>query len=186
MADLATTASVKEHLQIASGTTTWDAILATLITRASAVIAKHCERTFESTLYTEYYDGGVDSLVLKQFPLTSVTSINDDPLRTFSTNSLIDPTTYYVDEARGMIRFIGYATSGSPGSLRVIYTAGYSSVPADIAFACVLLVAFYFNRRKSEGRSSEGMGGISVGHATEWPQDVHRILEKYRRYMESL
>lgn len=180
MADLATRASVKEHLGISA--TTWDAHIDTLITRVSAAIERDLARVFASANYTEYYDGdGSRALVLRHFPVTGITSIHVDNAReTYNATTLVDSDDYTYDSDSGIVTFDARLARGNK-NVRVVYTAGYATVPADIALACVLWVAHLWNRRKSQGATSEGMGGYSVGYEiAAIPIEVEKLLLPYR------
>lgn len=178
MGDLSTVASCKEHLGISG--TTFDAVIGTLLTRASAWIERYCGRTFASTAYTQDYDGdGTDTLILRQYPIVSVTTIHDDQERDFASATLIDADDYYVDADKGMVKLIAGRFSRGRGNVRVVYTAGHATVPAAVALAAVELTAFWFNRRRSAGRASESLGGLSVSHLGDVPGDIKTMLDEY-------
>lgn len=178
MADLSTLASCKEHLGISA--TTFDAVIGTLLSRASDWIEAYCDRTFASTAYTEDYDGdGSDTLIVRNPPIVSVTSLHDDQARDFTSATLIDADDYYVDTAKGMVKLISGRFSFGRGNVRAAYTGGFATVPKAVALAAVELTAFWFNRRKSSGRASESLGGLSVSHLTEVPGDIKEILDQY-------
>lgn len=67
---------LKAFLGIASGDTSEDALLNTLITQCSDLIEEFCGRVFGTASYTEYYCGdGRPFLVLNQRPVTAITSL---------------------------------------------------------------------------------------------------------------
>ena len=74
---LTTLSTIKSILNVT--TTAQDAWLSALRTAAEAVIARRCNRVFESATYTEYYTGNSTKyLVLRQKPVTSITSVYMD------------------------------------------------------------------------------------------------------------
>jgi hypothetical protein len=76
--DLITLARAYQELQ---GVTSQDALLSVLITAASDVIEKYCKRRFLTHAYDELYDGSGDKrLLLRQYPLQSVTSVRYRPV----------------------------------------------------------------------------------------------------------
>ena len=190
MADLIAASDLKTHLQIAAATATWDTVLAALATAASKAIEIYCDREFTDTAArVEYYDGnGYDVLTPRHHPIISVTSLYDDPSRDFGASTLIDATYYYIDTTNGSRRIVlapGPYTrvfAIARGNIKLTYRSGYASnvFPADLVLAAKSLGAFYFNRRKSEGRTNESMGNLSMSHAQEWPEDVRLILGRYR------
>jgi len=73
MGDLTTLASVKEY----TGITGKDALLATMISAASAAIETFCDRTFKSTSYRELYNGtGERYFYLNQSPVTVISYVS--------------------------------------------------------------------------------------------------------------
>lgn len=73
------------------------------------------------------------------------------------------------------------------GNIKVAYTAGFSSVPADIAQAAALLVAFWRNiEPRGQALQSESLGAYSYSLASAGeggaglPKDVRRLLAPYR------
>ena len=190
MADLIATSDLKTHLQIATATATWDTVLAALATEASKAIEVYCDREFTDTAArVEYYDGnGYHVLTPKHHPIISVASIYDDPSREWDASTLIAAADYYIDAVNGSRRIVlvGYGGQGvftqSRGNIQLTYRSGYAAnvFPVDLVLAARSLGAFYFNRRKSEGRTSESMGGLSISHAQDWPADVKDILRRYR------
>ena len=66
-------------------------------------------------------------------------------------------------------------------NLQLTYTAGYATIPADLELLCIELVARMYNKRKSEGISSEGMESVNVTYATELLTEFDKaIIEQYK------
>jgi len=77
---LVSLAVVKLHLGISSGDTSQDDLLNQLITQAGAVIGNHLNRDLEESTYTDFYAGnGQRELLLRNYPVQSVTSVYVDP-----------------------------------------------------------------------------------------------------------
>lgn len=75
MSDLISLSRARQSLQGAGSID--DAVLAVLISAASAAVEKHCQRTFVLTSYRERYDGdGSGRLWLKNFPIAAVTRVS--------------------------------------------------------------------------------------------------------------
>lgn len=186
--DLTTAASVKTYLDISAST--WDTLLATLVTSCSVWIENYCGgKRFKNpgTDVTELHDGDPDSLgnkvvFLKNYPIISVTSIS------YATGSLGSPTwnvydsaNYYVkNAATGEVWFDSLPAGRQ--NIRVIYQGGYETIPEDLSLACIQLVARIFNKRKSEGVSNESVGGASVMWDRELSVELRKTLNRYRNY----
>ena len=184
MGDLTTVSKFKSYAGITSST--WDAMLAELVTYVSADVEGACERTFASASYTEYYDGKWQrSLSLKNYPIISITSINDDTGRTFASSSDITSTDYTFDADNGIVSFIYYRPSRGTKSLKVVYTAGYTTIPKDLELLVLRRIGSIFNRRKSDGSASESLGNYSTSYITEWTAEEKAILARYRRWEAS-
>lgn len=172
--------TVKTKLGI-SGTGS-DAILTTLIEQATALIQTRCRRQLLSATYTEYPQGfGNRKLLVKEKPITSITSIRIDPTRAFTADStLLTAGVDYALDGQTIFRLNGTwpaarqntfglladAVVPSDGIIKVVYVAGYSDVPADLAMACELLVARLFSEmREGEPLASESLEDYSYSRA---------------------
>ncbi len=90
-------------------------------------------------------------------------------------------TSFEIDAARGfLVRAARW--SGPPRGWRVIYTAGYASVPEDIQEACAQWVAMLFWQTKRDpGLAQETVPGtISRTPVRDLPPSVRLLLEPYR------
>lgn len=162
MSNFATRAEVKEFIGIDSGNTTYDDFINSMLTNSSSIIKSYLGRDIVQATYTDhYYDGdGSDTLILRQYPIISVTSLYDDPDRDFGSDSLLDEdpngdrdflivNKNEIDN-EGIIRRIqgGIFYKGKQ-NIKITYVGGYSSanVPADIKQAQIQLVTFFYNNR---------------------------------------
>ena len=172
--DLTTVAAVKAYLRITVSTD--DALFTAGILSASAWIRSYLNRDITSTTYTEYKDGtGTQTLMLGQYPITTVSSITSggvavDLTNVVSRNGLIIRTD-------GQKWLAGYA------NIVVTYTAGYASVPYDIAAACNEIVAWRYEESKRIGQSSKSAGGQETVayQTTDVPPNVKTLLNNWRR-----
>lgn len=165
---LTTLADVKETLGIDSGVTTKDNLIIRKINQATEMIERYCglprDHHFAETTYTqeEFNGTGTNVLVLRMWPVNSGetftlqergTSQNLDDWDT------VDTENYHVNYKAGLVRglftFLKY-----PHLYRVTYTAGYSTIPADLAEAAVTLAGYLVDnatsgtsvKRKREGQ----------------------------------
>jgi len=155
--------------------------------RAEAVM----DRTVTTATYTEYLDSRPGQLVftLKAYPIDSVTSLTEDTEREF-TGSTIAAEDYSYQAATGLVRLDGYAMTGGPGSLKVVYVGGMAATAAsfvvaypEIAAAIDAQVAYVWERRQSAGRTqvSAGPGSASYNAPLDWLPHVRAVLLRNRR-----
>lgn len=183
MANLTTLTKVKNYLGI-SGTDE-DTLLNELISGASGAIENFCNRILGEATYTEHHDGrGKSSVVLKQFPVVSVTSVHDDIDRDFEVGDLVDADNYIVDMVAGMVMLKSNATfADGILNVKVVYRAGYSTIPESVDLACQIWVAAFYNRLKdgADGFASENIGGIAQAFLNiSMPENVKALILPYR------
>ena len=186
--DLTTLADVKAWLQVGANPfpATDDALLARLITAASRFIETWLNRQILSADWLEIRDGGGGRrLAFANFPVSAVLSLTIDGLS-------ITPAPAPANVAGGFaagytftateLALRGYVFTRRPHNVVVTYTAGYPSVPADIAQACIELVCQRYRERSRIGEVSKALGG---GETVTYSQkdlsdDVKTILSQYR------
>jgi hypothetical protein len=193
--DLTTTTAVREYLQFGSGEhTETDALLATLVTATSVEIMRYtgCEfapATASATRKFVYHGGGV--LILAPYTLRTVSSItidSDESNPTTLTTSdyrlrPIEPqnSVYTHLELRNLSPAVKTSSVDYRPTRQVSITGawGYSSVPTDVAHACVLTVAFRF-RNDSSHRGAQMGEDIPRFGPVQFPTAAKRILDHYR------
>lgn len=184
MANLTTLANLKE--QIGMTGTGNDAFLTNLIARASAFIKTVTHRCIEATSLTEYHDGpGDDRIRLRDWPVISVASVHESADQVWDSTTLIPSTDYLLDARLGrIIRKSGVIFARHPLSVRVIYTGGYATVPADIEMACLELCVAKWRRRSNEGVQSKNLpdGSIVMFSASDISADLRRLLAPHMNY----
>lgn len=138
---------VKESLGISSSITTYNNLLIRKINQATRAIESYCGRRFIATQYTdvEYTATITDQIVLRQRPIIEFTSLG---IRDSSLNvddwETIESGVYFIDKNAGVLN-LNFNANGRWGRYRVTYSAGYYTIPEDLAEACVSLAAFYYN-----------------------------------------
>jgi hypothetical protein len=179
--ELTTLAHVKEFLGIPTATTTDDTFLQNVITRISDDIEKECGRTFHASDLTEYYNGdGTDTLVLKNFPINSIASIHDDTDRVYGSDSLISASDYIFYSDEGMIQLDGLTFMKGLRNVKVVYNAGYSTIPTDLEKACIQRVCADY---------LEAKGGINVVEGQDFfykpkklRDNAQIVIDRYKSY----
>jgi len=181
---LTTLARTKAFLGI--GSDKHDTILIMLVNQASGFIERYLKRSLLSQTYTnEEYDGsGTNTLVLKQFPVTAVASlqVNTSGDSTASWQTIDTKNYFSYEDGRIMLNnpVAGFLDQDAgtfiphPQKYRVTYTAGYlidfdnentpgsHTLPEDIEYACLKLVSALFNTRRAEGYTQARVGDQSM------------------------
>lgn len=182
LTDLATT---KSFLKVT--TTTDDDIISTLINACSTAIENYCRRSFYQQTYTnEYYDGtGTRWLNLKNYPVQSVSQVTQNTI-------VVDPSSYVVKNDSGVLVRIGpypntfsgmsitrFQTIWVPGdySIQVSYTAGYATIPDDLAHACRVYVKSIYNSDVANFSTTFSDGFVFKADAM--PTQVRLMLAPY-------
>lgn len=182
MADLTTTVKVKRALGIPSSVTLHDEFLDTLVEVADAEVVAFCgvAALTLSTATDEAYDvsdPATREVVLRNFPVTSVSAVKVG-------GSTLSTTSWYVDSNTGVVRLqdgAGYFPVGTE-EVKVSYSYGFSTVPADLSHAATLVAVAHFNRSRHTGLVGEGMGAYRYTMDRHgFPQSAASILARYRR-----
>lgn len=199
--DLCVLADVKAFLNITNSTAD-DAILARLITATSSRIAQYIQRTIGTGTITQTLNGsGTNQIFLGRWPLTAITSL--------TVNSAIVPLS--INGSAGYIAQIwdgssipipepvvsltgGYgiysARSYGPGAgtftkgnsnVSIVYTAGFTTVPTDLAQACIELVMQSYNQRLRIGQNSVNQATQQINFQTKMLESVKEALQPYKR-----
>lgn len=170
-----------------------DTTIDTLIARVGGLFAAFCNfpaegavASMESATYTHYITGpGHYKLRVPVFPVSSVTSVYDDPGREYATADLVSSSDYDLIGSEGLLvaKSTGSHATWNAGdrAIKITYVAGFATVPADIKHACGLQVAHIWRHRDSIGDSSVSKAG---GSASPLPlsllPEVRAALRPYR------
>src|SRR6187549_422327 len=96
-----TLANVKTSLLISGSTD--DAVLTRLMDAADAFIAEYTSRAFAGGTFTETHPAGRSLVFLRNYPVTSVTSLKVDASRQFSSETAWSADRFVVHADRGVI-----------------------------------------------------------------------------------
>ncbi|MGE5589206.1 MAG: head-tail connector protein [Bacillota bacterium] len=171
MADLVTLAEAKPLLGSPDAD---DALVSSLITRASAGVERYTGRQFVRAEATDYLDGGHASLLLTRRPVSAVASVTDQ-----ETNAVIDSALYVLYPEEGRVQLRGGVWSEGPRRWKVVYTPGYAAVPGDVKEATLMLIAAWYNR-PDQGLSAERIGDYQRTAEAGMPTSVRELLAPYR------
>lgn len=177
-------ANVKEVLKITD--VDRDSLITNIINRSYKILETYLGRVMKSATYTEYYDGdGSETLLLEQYPIISVTSLYDDPERVFGSDTLLDPSNYLIYKERGSIKLYNDESVFMCGlqNIKVIYVAGYATMPGDLEDACIQMAETIFNRVTTGGFDQATLGQESQQYDKDLiPYNALRTLQGYKKY----
>jgi len=188
---------------------TYDSRLATLVSAAEAFVARYCGRTFESATYTHTFDGsGNDTLQLRAWPVTSITSVTE--IYIDGTTEAYDSDTYRFDSASGVLSRVftgkgrwlgvpaseftrwgsteyqrfgsGYVFPQGYQNIRVVYVGGYATIPDDLKLLVWKIVDVWFKGSgQDHSMQSESIGDYSYTKGSEpWPMDIQIMLDGWK------
>lgn len=173
-----------------------DARLESLITSVSQLVKTYCANSFIDYVTTDFTESfnltwTTNSVQVSEGPLISVTTVEE---RTAYGEDYVELTEvaheFYADLATDSIfrtnetGFIPWKQG--PGSMRVVYKAGYTELPADLKLAVMDLVTYYY---KDEYKPRQNIGGTSKANettSTQWrnvgfPDHIKRVLDLYKQ-----
>jgi hypothetical protein len=195
--DLVVLNDLKLWLDIPLGTTTDDTLLGTLITNVSQAILTRLKRvSLVVSTYAEAYDGsGTPQQALRQFPITSVSSLTINSVPIIASPDGVQ-TGYTFDEY--VLKLVGTPISypfgpgvyGAPSTflkgfqnVSVTYDAGYAAIPFDINEAAKEWCAVRYRARKWIGQTSKHLAtGETVSFSQKaMPDFVRDTLDRYER-----
>ncbi|HEY2784284.1 MAG TPA: hypothetical protein VGJ05_04840 [Fimbriiglobus sp.] len=149
-----------------------DDLLNQLQAAADGFVGIHCGRDFEGGSFTEPFAGGNRLLLLRNFPVTAVTSLKVDPTRMFGSDTERDAESYVVHTDRGVIEnlhgpFVSGAEKGAhPKAVVVEYATATGAVPAAVARASADLVGFWYRQTKTQTATNQ-LNVMEVASSTD-------------------
>lgn len=163
---LTTLDNVKKYIGITD--TAEDGLLNMLIAAASQAIETYCNRVLTEHECVEdvqlIHSGGI--VMLSGYPVSAVTIKDANGQQV---------TDFVLAARSGMLTI-----NAAPGVYTVEYTAGYQTIPADLEFACIQLVAAMYDRRGSDHVVSETIGPVRAEYVDDIPQHIKWVLDRYR------
>jgi hypothetical protein len=128
-------AETKTHLNISNDGT--DSEIRGFIEAVTSICAFYCGTLFPTT-YTETHEVCRDTVVLRHYPVISVSEI--DTVGTGSTVAVAD-----LDIGEGGVLRLDYSVSGT---LRFTYRAGYSPLPANVTRAALIIIQHMWDTQR--------------------------------------
>lgn len=167
---------------------------------ATDEVERYCRRTFLQQTYTNefYVAAGGTRLPVRQWPLVSITSV-DDSDDNGKTWTAVPAADYYAApdldlEAKWyIVRPDGWpdgrgALRGDTFTNRVTYVAGYvltgsnRNLPYDVEVAVARILAAEYLQRGKQGLSTESFAGMTLNfHPDRWPLAAKITLRQYKK-----
>lgn len=182
---LVTLAQVKAQLDITGVNANQDTKLDLFREAAEAWLLGYLDRQIESGSVTDYQHGDrANEILLRQFPVTAVAELRIDSAHLFTaTDTLVAATDYGIaDDGNGIVLYNRVFPAGY-NNIKIVYTAGYTPVPADIKIAVLWLAEWFYlhNNRKDMGRTGMGKQDENVTVLADMPGMIYTIVESYKR-----
>jgi uncharacterized phiE125 gp8 family phage protein len=162
---------------------TYDTLIGLLIGAAQAQAERYCDRTFDTATFTEKYNSsGTNTVVLRNTPITSITSVS--LITPDGDTAAIDSSAYTVQLDSGVVKLASNLYGWTviedmdaserrwgdlPGfpmghqNIQVVYVGGYASnaMPSDLKMAMYLYVGLTFENAL-QAYTSSGTGGLGT------------------------
>lgn len=196
MANLITLEEYKEAEGIQSPKE--DLRLEALIPSVSQLVKTYCGNSivdYYTTNKTEVINVLWDTHIvqLTESPVNTIVSVEERDSYQSSYTTLTEAAyEFYFDASTdSILRTTGGSTfrpwSKGPGAVKVVYTAGYETVPADLQLAVIDLVTYYLKdehkeRRTLAGASVQNQASSSQRDNVAFPDHIKRVLDLYKNF----
>ncbi len=196
MADLVTLAQYKEAEGISSSKD--DLRFNSIVPSVSELVKTYCGNSFVdfySSNKTETFTIDWDTYVvqLTESPVNSVVSVQEretyggsyDTLTTSDSEYYLESSTDSILRTNDSGRYQNWPKG--VGSVKVVYTGGYSEVPADLKLAVFDLITYYYKdehkqRQTIAGATLQNQGSSSQRMNVGFPDHIKRVLDLYKTY----
>lgn len=177
--DLVTFANVKTYLGYKES---MEDLASFLITAVSARVRRLTRRNFSAATYTESLNGhGDNKIILTNLPVLDVTSVCIDTDRVFDAADNLDSDEFYVDEAAGIIELYDQTVPKGLRVVKVVYSAGYTTIPEDLQQAVFEAIDWNYKRFEGGtfGQEQQSAGGVSVRPTLTLPPAAYAVIMSY-------
>ena len=174
-----------------------DARLNVLIPSISQLVKTYCGNSFVdyySTNKTETFniEWATHTVQLTESPVNTIVSVEEATAYGATLTALtIGAQEYALNKSTDCIlRTTSAGYKNWPlgiETVKVVYTAGYSAVPADLKLAVIDLMTYYFKnehkeRRTMAGASIQNASTTSQANNVSFPDHIKRVLDLYKNY----
>lgn len=176
--------------------TAYDSAIDLIVAGVNKFVEGYCQNKLQAGEVTEYFNG--DDIIEEGDQIFLTNRVNLSGVAVYY-NSGTEASPSWVAEDRdnyallsneGIIKLNftreNLGVQSGYNNYKVVYTAGYTlsgdsaDVPSDLKLACLKLASGVYNKRKSEGESSEGLDGANVNFAGSMTEEIKMILNKYK------
>lgn len=179
----------RSHLNISATDTTQTPRLELFVNAATARIESMTDRLLKERTITELRSGRKNNIiVLRQWPVTAITSVKVDSESVFSAESALSPSDYQIADDQTAVQIKGRVFESGTNNIQIVYTAGYNATDhagqlADLEIATLWMVEWFYRHRErgDMGRSSKSKGDESVGILIDMPPMIQAIIRDYKR-----
>jgi hypothetical protein len=182
---LTTLAIAKKWIKIPTTVTDQDDVVEILINGFSQEIEALAQRKLKSQSVTEIKHGrGTNLILFREWPVTAISELRIDGGSLFTDPAtVIDPADYTLADDGNSLLLIGGTFPRGYNNVRVTYTAGYTTVPADLQQACLDLCFWKYRTRESGdiGRKQKGKASESEQWHQDWPPGPLAAVMRYKR-----
>ena len=195
MADLTTIADYKDAEGI--NNPKHDLRLEALVPSVSQLVKTYCGNSiidFFSTNKEEVLNINWDTYIvqLTESPVNALVSVAERPNQGSAYVSLSSVANdFYVDKSTDTVfrtNSAGYTNwKRGPGAVKIVYTAGYATTPADLKLAVFDLISYYLHDEHKErkvlaGASIQNQGTTSMRDSVAFPDHIKRVLDLYKNF----
>ena len=181
-----------------------DAKLNVIIPSISQAVKTYCGTSFvdfvssDKTEFFDIIDDSTTGVFLDESPLISVSLVQERQGQADAYVTLITENSdnsgkyeYVIDTEIDMIRRTtekgDKAFPKGRKAVKVVYRAGYSTVPGDLKLACFDLVKYYLKDERKAGLTIAGATvrnevSTSLAGNIDFPDHIKRILDTYKVY----
>ena len=163
----------------------------------SQLVKTYCNNTivdYYSSNKTEVFSIGsaATSVQLSESPVNTIVSVKERTGISSAYTTLTVNSDYYLDtvtdsifRSNGGTRYKNFPTG--PGSVEVVYKAGWSTCPADLKLAIIDLINYYHKdehkaRQTMQGASTANNSTSSQNDNVGFPDHIKRVLDLYKNY----
>ena len=173
-----------------------DAKLDLLINSVSQLVKTYCNTTFVdyyTNAKTELFNINYNESFVQLSEGPVVMSDGNKPVIserdsiTSSYTTLTQDVDYYVDTDLDCIYRMNKAWPKGPGAVKVVYKAGYATIPADLKLAVIDLITYYHKdehkaRQTIAGASIQNQSSTSQRNNVAFPDHIKRVLDLYKNF----
>lgn len=188
--NLVTLAQLKNYLDVDSADLVDDNKLEYVINAASNFFMAETNRLLKARNLTEYYDGNESTeLFLNQYPINSsaetieiYTSLSVP--RDYTDNQ-ISSDYILIESEVGIVSLISDYFPKGKQTVKVVYNAGYASIPYDIQRAALELCALMWSKEKNKidivSTYSIQNANITIQADKAFNAFCQKVIDKYKR-----